>query len=112
MKKRFLFFYLFAALVLVNACQKEYSFESGLSTSQGSLQADVSGDCLPKTVAGAYIIGTALNGATNYIDVEVNVTTTGTYTIYTDTVNGMYFRASGTFPGTGLITVRLKGNGT
>ena len=39
-------------------------------------------------------------------------TKAGNYTIYTDTVNGMWFRVSGIFTATGLNTVRLVGHGT
>jgi len=99
-------------LLFFSACQKEKSFESGSSASAGSLQSDGAGDCLPKTVAGVYEEGTALDPATNYIDVQVNVTKSGSYVIYTDTVNGTYFRATGTFTTDGANTVRLTGNGT
>lgn len=112
MKKRLLFFYLFGSLVLINACQKEYSFEGASTPSEGALQNDGTGDCLPKTVAGAYVVGTALVGTTNYIEVQVDVTKIGSYTIYTDTVNGIYFRVKGIFTISGLNTVQLKGFGT
>jgi hypothetical protein len=112
MKKRFLFLFLAAGIVLMNACQKEKSYEGGLTLSEGLLQDDGGGDCLPKTVAGVYVAGIALVGTANYIDVQVNVTKTGTYTIYTDTVNGIYFRVTGVFTTTGMNTVRLKGIGT
>ncbi|MET0394709.1 MAG: hypothetical protein ABW019_16305 [Chitinophagaceae bacterium] len=114
MKKRFLLlpFALLSALVLFYACQKEVSFENGGIPSVGMLQSDISGDCLPKTVTGIYEEGTALATTTNYIDVEVDVLVAGSYTIYTDTVNGMYFRATGVFATTGINTVRLAGYGT
>lgn len=96
---------------IFQACQKELSFENDGTPSEGSLQSDVSGDCLPKNVAGIYEAGTALDG-TNYIEVQVDVTATGAYTIYTDTVNGMWFRATGTFTSTGLQTVKLTSHGT
>jgi hypothetical protein len=101
-----------SAVVLMNACQKEVSFEGGGTPSEGLLQSDVSGDCLPKTVNGTYEAGTALNGATNNIQVTVEVTTPGSYTIYTDTVNGVFFRASGIFTATGANSVTLRGSGT
>src|SRR5258706_2940795 len=112
MKKRFLFLFLAAGLVLINACHREASFEGGGTPSKGSLKDDGTGNCLPKTVAGAYVAGTALAGTANYIEVQVNVTQTGSYTVYTDTVNGIYFRTSGVFTTTGLATVQLKGIGT
>ena len=99
-------------LLFFSACQKEKSFESGSTPSAGSLQSDVGGECLPKTVAGVYEETTPLDPATNYIDVQVNVTQAGSYVIYTDTVNGTYFRATGTFTTDGANTVRLTGNGT
>jgi hypothetical protein len=112
MKKRYLFFFLISSLVLINACQKEYSFEGGSGPSEGTLQDDGTGDCLPKTVSGTYVAGTVLDGTVSYIEVQANVTTIGSYTITTDTVNGIYFRGTGVFTTTGLNTVRLKGNGT
>ena len=111
MKK--LFFYLLAlSLVLLNACQKELSNESGNTPSEGSLQSDVSGDCLPKTVNGTYTAGTSLAATVNAIDVQVNVSATGSYTVYTDTVNGYYFSATGIFTSLGTTTVTLRGGGT
>lgn len=109
MKKLPVFFFL-ASLVFLNACQKEKSFESGTTPSEGLLQSDVTGDCLPKNVVGTYEQGTALNGTTNYIEVTVDVTTTGSFTVYTDTVNGVYFRATGTFTSLGPTVVKLRGN--
>ena len=90
------------------SCQKEISVEYG-EPAKGSLQSSA-GDCLPKLVAGSYIANKALNDS-NFLEVTVNVTTPGPYTIYTDTANGYSFRASGTFANTGTNTVRLKGSG-
>ncbi len=100
------------SLVLLNACQKELSNESGNTPSEGSLQSDVSGDCLPKTVNGTYTAGTSLAVTVNTIDVQVNVSSTGSYTVYTDTVNGYYFSATGIFTSIGTTTVTLRGGGT
>lgn len=111
MKRSLLFLSLLSTVVFFNGCQKELSFEVTGIPSIGMLQSDITGDCLPKTVAGVYEAGTALD-ATNYIEVEVEVLQAGSYLIYTDTVNGMYFRANGFFTTTGPHTVRLKGNGT
>jgi hypothetical protein len=44
--------------------------------------------------------------------VQVNVGKTGTFEVVTDTVNGFYFRAVGTFTKLGATTVTLRGNGT
>jgi len=114
MKKNVSVLPLFSALFLLlfSACQKEFSFETSSTPSSGSLQAEASGDCLPKTVEGIYEVGTVLDAATNYIDVQVNITEAGSYHIYSDTVNGIFFQAKGTFAIAGLNTVRLTGDGT
>ena len=91
------------------ACQKETSFEQGTSTtSVGSLSVDASGNCLGAVVSGTYIKDTAIKSS-NYVDVSVKVDTVGTYVISSDTVNGYYFRATGSFAATGTQTVRLAG---
>ncbi len=111
MKKQFL--YLLALIVVIGiGCQKELSFELGDSPAKGSLQSDVSGDCLPKTVNGIYVATTPLVSTSNTITVSVNVTKTGTYAIGTDTVNGYFFRGTGQFTTLGVNTVTLRGNGT
>lgn len=97
--------------VLVIACQKEVSFEQGSSTaSVGSLAFDGSGNCLGAVVSGTYFKDTTIK-ASNYVDISVQIDTAGTYTISSDTVNGYYFKASGTFTTTGTQTVRLIGGG-
>lgn len=90
------------------SCQKEVSVEYG-SPAKGSLQSSA-GDCLPKSVGGSYIANKAINDS-NYIEVTVNVTSPGPYTIFTDSINGYSFKATGTFANTGSNTVRLKGSG-
>lgn len=97
-------------LLFIASCQKEYSFEQG-QPSRGSLRSDATFDCLPKTVNGTYRVGAAL-GDTNFIEVEVNVLQTGRYNIFTDTVNGYYFKATGNFSTTGSNKVKLMGAGT
>lgn len=96
-------------LLIIASCQKEESFEQGLPA-HGSLQGNF-GDCLPKKVNGTYTATKSL-ADTNYIEVEVDVAMAGQYTIYTDTVNGYFFRGSGNFSTVGANTVRLKGFGT
>ncbi|MBO9681808.1 MAG: hypothetical protein J7502_03895 [Flavisolibacter sp.] len=106
---RYLSFASVFLLLLMVSCQKEKSFEQG-KASRGSLQGSF-GDCLTKTINGTYTATKSL-ADTNYMEVEVDVTETGGYTIYTDTVNGYFFRATGTFSSVGSNTVRLKGFGT
>jgi hypothetical protein len=110
--KKLLFCWLLAGLVMMTGCQKELSFEQGTKPGHGMLQEETSGDCFPKTVNGVYEVGTPLVAATNNIEISVDVTETGNYLITTDTVNGIYFRASGIFTQTGMNTITLNGNGT
>ena len=110
MKKR-LIYLLTLFFVLGYGCQKELSLESGNNPSEGGLQSNVSGDCLPKTVNGSYVAGTALAPSINTIAVQVNVTKTGSYLVSTDTINGYFFRGTGTFTAVGLITVTLRSSG-
>lgn len=111
MKKQVLY-WLCIALIAIVGCQKETSFELGNSPGEGSLQSDVSGDCMPKTVSGTYQVNTALVPTQSTITVSVNVTKTGIYSITTDTVNGYYFKGTGTFTTLGPTNVTLQGNGT
>ncbi len=110
--KKHLIYWLAAFAIVMVGCQKELSFEGSNSPAKGSLQADVTGDCLPKTVNGTYLAGSPLVPATNTISVQVNITKTGTYVVATDTINGYYFRATGTFTTLGATNVILRGNGT
>lgn len=96
-------------LLFFYACKKEYSQE-GAIPSQGSLQTDL-GECLPKVVHGTYVAGQTFTDS-NYIDVRLEVGQTGPFYIYTDTVNGYFFKLQGNFVNTGINTVRLKGAGT
>lgn len=110
--KKHLLILLAAGLTLVFGCQKELSFEGTNSPAEGSLQSDVNGDCLPKTVNGVYVAAKPLSPDTNTISVSVNVVKTGTYDIRSDTVNGYFFRGTGIFTTTGSNTVTLRSNGT
>jgi uncharacterized protein (TIGR02145 family) len=55
--------------------------------------------------------GTSATGVAT-VTLVANVTTVGTYTVFTNTVNGVTFSASGTFAGTGNQTVTLTATGT
>jgi hypothetical protein len=112
MRKEALLLLFVTGLILINSCGKELSRENLGGPSQGTLQDGGTGDCLPKTVSGTYVAGTALNPATNYIEVQVHVTKSGPYIITSDTLNGISFKTSGVFSDTGLVTVRLLGAGT
>lgn len=94
------------------SCQKEISNEQGgPSNSSGTFAKDASGNCSAITLNGIFKIGVAF-ASSNYMDITVNVSTAGSYSISTDTLNGFYFSALGQFTATGTQTVRLAGHGT
>ncbi len=93
-------------------CQKEYSYEGGpvfASTAYSFLGAGAA--CANPVLAGYYYAGAAL-ADTNTVKLQVHVTVAGPYNITTNTNNGIYFAATGSFTDTGAQTVILKGQGT
>ncbi len=82
----------------------------GGGTASGTLGASA-GVCTPVTTAGTFTQGVTLT-STNTATVQVTVTTIGTYTISTNTVNGVSFSKTGTFTTAGVQTVILNGSGT
>ena len=101
-----------AGIIFSAGCQKEFGIESGpgQGTATGSLKNE-SGDCIPVTVSGKYTKDSALTDS-NFIVVQVNFSTPGTYKIFTDTSNGFSFQASGATKDSGLQSIRLAGAGT
>ena len=81
----------------------------GGGTATGTLGA-TAGACTSATPSGTYQQGVPL-GASNTVQIQVNVSTIGTYTISTNTVNGSSFSKSGSFTTTGLQPVTLTGSG-
>ncbi len=79
-------------------------------SSAGSLKM-ASGDCLPSKVNGSFLQGAAVSDS-NYLEVDIQVTAIGAYKIVSDTVNGVRFKAEGTFTATGINSVRLRSYGT
>ncbi len=104
---RFLFAFLALGFIL-SSCQKDFSFEAG--NAKGALAKDAAGDCLPILVNGNYFKDTLLK-TTNYVDIQVDFTKIGVYTIKTDTVNGYSFSATASTALLGPNTVRLIGSG-
>ncbi|MCW3109370.1 MAG: hypothetical protein JWQ09_3876 [Segetibacter sp.] len=99
-----------AGLFLFVACQKEFSVDSGYagSIATGSL-LDTAGNCKNITVNGSYITDSTLTD-NNYVTVQVNFATGGSYKIFSDTQNGFYFQDSGYIPA-GLQNIKLKATG-
>jgi hypothetical protein len=109
--KRKIAVFVLGVLVLA-ACSKELSYEGPDTPAEGTMQSALTGDCLPKTVTGIYKVAVPLVADSNTISVAVNVSTTGTYLVTTDTVNGFFFNATGRFTSPGTNTVKLRSNGT
>ena len=99
---------LLAAGFIFSSCQKEFTIEA--TTAKGSLQKDSTGDCMPSLVNGVYAKDSLLK-ASNYVDITVQITQTGSYSITTDTVNGYSFSAAGDVGIIGINTIRLLGKG-
>jgi hypothetical protein len=99
----------FFGFIVFDSCKK--SHPPGEQAAQGSLQS-VDGNCLPGTVHGTWYAGVSAGGDTNYVEIGVNVSRTGSYRISSNAQNGVVFSDSGRFTSTGLQTVRLKATGT
>ncbi len=122
MKQFLSIIFLVIMTVFFYSCKKEYSLEGGIVTGGGNGNTNsgtsvgklggTPGSCANATLNGVYGQGIALTDSINYLNVEVTIDTVGTYTIGTDTVNGVYFLASGTFTVPGLQTVKIKAYGT
>ncbi|MEO6188347.1 MAG: hypothetical protein ABIO82_06230 [Ginsengibacter sp.] len=69
------------------------------------------GNCTPFTLKGTYQQG-ILFSPFNSVEIQVNVTSVGNYSITTNSVNGVFFTATGTFLATGVQSVTLLGMGT
>ena len=94
------------------SCQKEVSIETDSTLiAQGSLW-DSAGACLPDSVHGTFYNGIIPGSDTAYVEIQVNVTQTGSYNITSDLQDGFQFLDSGFFSNTGINIVRLKPIGT
>ncbi len=105
---RYFIFTLTAGLVFT-ACQRELFFDT--LPAIGTLTKDANGNCAPVTPNGSYVKAVALD-ATNYVDVQVNITRVGYYVVKTNTANGYYFYDSSIVAVLGVNTFRLRGYGT
>ncbi len=69
------------------------------------------GNCNGALVEGNFITGGGLDSASHGITLQVQITQTGNYSITSDTINGISFRATGKFNQPGNQAVRLTGSG-
>jgi hypothetical protein len=100
-------FTLLITLSLAFAACNKVDDPAGEST--GSISVGTSGECKPFTAVGIFKVDSVLN-TENYVDIEINVTTGGNFEIKTDSVNGYYFKKSGTLTA-GINRVRLYASG-
>ena len=103
----------FCSSLIFWGCSKEYSFEgdpTNFGISNGTLRDDF-GNCKEIEVFGNYVMDSTLN-ANNYLMVRVNFRATGKWLIYSDTVNGVWFRDSGYTVSLGNQILKLKGYGS
>ncbi len=75
----------FILFIITFSCQKELSIE--IHIAKGTLK-DSSGICFPNTVHGTFYNGITPGADTAYVEVKVNVRTTGSYAVFTDLQNG------------------------
>lgn len=111
MKKYTLFFSLMVSAAYFLSCQRELFFETIPPLPAAGYLQDSSGECLPKIVAGTFKVGSQ-TGDSNFIEVSIQVTRVGAYTVLTDTLNGYSFKATGNFSDTGLQQIKLPAAGT
>ncbi len=69
------------------------------------------GTCANASVSGTYQVGVPLTGQ-HTVTLMVEVTSVGSYSIATNSTNGMSFTATGVFSSTGVQAVTLLGTGT
>ena len=96
--------------VTSNTCNFTVSFLSGAPAAVFTY-AGAPATCTAPTISGAYAAGVAM-GSGNYVDLAVNVTTAGAYTVSTNSADNISFSGSGAFTATGNQVIRLIGNGT
>lgn len=95
-----------ATIFFLTACTKN---GDPAGESQGSLEIGVGGNCMPVTMNGIFKVDSVLT-SDNYVDVQINVTFGGSFSIKSDSINGFSFKKIGTVSA-GLNTIRLYATG-
>ena len=98
---------LLLTVLLFSNCKKEYSYEGGVAVF--SLLA-ANGSCVDPVLSGDYILGSALN-LDNTVQLQVNVTVPGKFSLKTNSRSGFLFSTSGSLSDTGAQTIILTGSG-
>ncbi|CAN5586438.1 hypothetical protein BH10BAC3_BH10BAC3_23020 [soil metagenome] len=110
MKTSLLYILLITAVLYAGfSCQKELSGDP-VGNAVGILDTDIDGGCLPMGIYGPYITNGNFSDL-NYIEAPVTITKPGAFVIYTDTINGFYFKANGSFSTTGSYKIKLNATG-
>lgn len=97
--------------LVINANGTDVTCTPPVSINVLSPAATYTMSCGKATVNGVYKVGVPLTSS-NTITLPVNVTALGSYTVTTNTVDGISFSASGTFSTTGSQNITLAGTGT
>ncbi len=105
--------FLLLFVLSIVSCKKDTAPTNNPGTTSPAVFSltDGVGNCYTPVVQGSYLAGTPLTTA-NKVIIQVNVTTTGTFSISTSNLNGYKFIASGTLSTTGLQSITLQGTGT
>jgi len=106
------YFFFSICCIFFFSCQKELSNETATTlTASGSLW-DSTSACLPDSVHGTFYGGVTPGSDTAYVEIQVDVTQTGSYNITSDQQDGFVFADSGFFSNTGINVIHLKPIGT
>lgn len=100
---------LIVACIIFSTCAKEYSYEG--SALPNPLPVKATWICVSSNLNGEYTVGKNLD-TSNYIQLKVNVTNPGPYSIITNQASGFSFGLTGIFQQKGLQTITLWGSGT
>ncbi|MEP6464987.1 MAG: hypothetical protein ABJB05_01725 [Parafilimonas sp.] len=112
MNKLFSYLLILCCVTVLFSCQKEISKETNAALSATGSLWDSTGNCFPDSVHGTFYGGITPGSDTAYVEMQVNVTQTGSYSITSDLQDGFQFADSGFFSSTGINTIHLKPLGT
>jgi hypothetical protein len=97
----------FLMMLFFIQCKKEYSYEGGVAD---FTIVSVGGNCT-SVLSGSYHISVPLDQS-NTVQLQIDVTSPGKFSIQTNSTDGMSFSTSGSLSDTGMQTLTLAGNGT
>lgn len=95
---------------ILNKDNVSYGCTINVSVTSNSTAFDVVNCSTNVIVEGDYSIGKQTTSL-NYIELKLNVTKPGPYSIETEDKNGLSFRSSGTFAAVGLQTIQIPASG-